>query len=439
MKKETLSEMIGYTDEKLLVESEHPRHISMTVSASLGAVACAVLIFGAVMLFRQGGTEEMVGHEGATTTQATVTTQDTTTTENTNVLYGTTFVQGTANTKSTTTTTVSTKAESKTTAASEQQTENTSTENLPHLELSSPTFNMDSIDDFAFYAAESLDLFYKDEPNFTNLASSTLPVYQYAEQKWSVDQMETRAREIAANMGEEIQQIKYWYNTPQDGSVETETRMNGECTSVNAYLNGMYIYVLDSGYIGLSMTADENSELRKVPVTTNPDGSVTDEQEQAVFNAAIDKYKGFFGSYDPHCIWYPIYLDADKSRGQIYEAYCDSVDPQEALLYYSQGFVSVDMSSLGTIDRLNYPSSLPIQSTIGNYPLISAEEAAATLKNETPVWTNLKYITYDTEEGRKWIPCYRFTVETGNIADGKKEYCHRFVPAISPEYYDLTK
>ena len=45
MKKETLAEMIGYADEKMLAESEHPRRIPMVVTASLGAVACAVVVW----------------------------------------------------------------------------------------------------------------------------------------------------------------------------------------------------------------------------------------------------------------------------------------------------------------------------------------------------------------------------------------------------------
>ena len=420
MKKETLAEMIGYADEKMLAESEHPRRIPMVVTASLGAVACAVMVLGFTALFQQGRKGEM--------RVATDYSSETSDTSSASVADEIDDVQ-----------------------------------NPPHLSLQ----RLNEQDGLSkTLVADSVEELYYNEPNFLDPAMKKLPVFYGKAPAMSEEEMNTKLQQIADRMGEKIQRTTYDYyyldnqeNLLEDEQISDPNRAY-DITCVNAYLDDKMIGIQPDGTVILKLAIDPNGP----GVLTMPHAygwNVDLEEFSKRYSDGLEQFKGFLSGekiLTRASGVYEIYDDFKEQRKFVevlgYEA---SDDPEQLLLNYSWMTI-IDNSTVegnGSVSEIvSYKEQVPLNK-IGDYPLISVEEAEQMMKqgkyecacktlgdlSQYPIVNrNLAYYRwiYDNSD-TYYVPYYRFTLEIGQKESGAKEFAVCYVPAISNEQYSYAE
>ena len=229
---------------------------------------------------------------------------------------------------------------------------------------------------------------------------------------------------------------------------ETETLPDAAPTEIHAETNAGTIYIQADGGI-VYFLPDEGLAL--------PDGysftysSTTDAEAERVLSYLMDTYRDLLGFGDPKAIsWGDYNIYGEFSRR--YQAYDASEDDIENILNYNFRRVSFFSDESGNLSGIRLNDGLLSAEKLGNYPVISAEEAterleAGNYQTSVPAAFSGKEYIGKVElvyrSGRLeevLLPYYRFyvllpdTMNSSAAEQGLHTYGAYYVPAIAEEY-----
>lgn len=417
MKKEQLSEMIGFADEKMLAESEQTRRFPIIMTASLGAVACAVLVFGVAALVHQGNDKDLLVGENS-------------------------FAESTD--------AVTTDAIETVTAVTSDNLDKGEFTDLPHLTLSRPS------NDSPF-----------NIPQYTLPVPGTIPVYRNTAfdnsfetnptQK-EIDNLNARIEQAAADLGETVLSTQLVYNGVTHDSIQVQAQTE----------HGTLIAFID-GHTTMAFT--EPYRLEKyhtdTPQADESDEFVINAENTAMFRDALLTFSDFTHIEHPQFLTYTG-IDPAKVKYVTRYSVCafeESDDEATNILNYSLNMQSTKTSNItwhAQTIRLDNRNDVEMVSRtdvseslekIGDYPLISQEMAEQALRQGTfpEAWKldvedfsklvvkscGLWYDPHMEYNGEEYcVPYYRFAVQPTADSD-QTLLC--YVPAIDGMYYDFLE
>lgn len=309
---------------------------------------------------------------------------------------------------------------------------------LPLLELSMETGGM-GFEGPICYDFSELD---NGNPWREDMVLDTLPVYRNGSYSkvgepvgLSAGEAEQRARAAAQALGVEITSLEQ----ERDGyftSGVTRVRALGEGVRIDADANGTVTVLFDGGL-----------PLPEAYSFTYHDTS--DREAEAVLDYLIDRYAGLLNFRQPRKV-----LSGERSvYGQFdrnYHVYDAAGDDVEDLLSYTFRYAQFAPDDHGNLMLIRLHDGLACAEKIGDYPLITLEEARAALL-EGQYLTTVPYdfpgedhvyggelVYRGSLREQVFIPYYRFyadlTHEFPNWDNGLKNFGAYYVPAIQHQY-----
>lgn len=241
------------------------------------------------------------------------------------------------------------------------------------------------------------------------------------------------------------------------GETTSGINMPGDTVTVTyAYTETCCIDVSSSGEIVAHFGSDDGvyREGIELPDEYNFTHSETSDGEAfEVISYIYHNYSDFIGTEEPTFVsWTDYTFDGKQNRD--YLIYDFSGDMLNDMLNYSFNSVSVAPNDEGKLMLIRINDKLSCADKIGDYPIISAEEATELLLSGNYITTvpyeipGTEYIAsaelmYRSGTAEKiWMPYYRFLVEIpGSLEDTKadnlgslKEFATYYVPAVKMEY-----
>lgn len=431
MKKEDLFSAIGEADESLLEKTEQKPRRHIVLWSSLAAVACFALVFtAATKLIKSDRLQEASPsyifspkeptHQADT---ADVPQDD---------------------------------------APTHSLTDMSSADDDGAKELDLPTIRLTAVvsgsagGDCSDVVAESLDAYFSNYPDFVTNAPDTLPVFENlafhegAEDipfYFGEDEMMQHLQEAADQLGVTILST-------------TVSRIGENIFLRDASYNGTAVSVLaDTDHNG-RLSIDGNGvinmafgNVNTVSEMTLPDeydfrNAASAEENQRAMGYLLEQYSPFYQIVNPH-----IYSQTDVAitgvpHTMVY-AYEESDDVTQAMLNCCFSYVFAGPDGDNHIGHLRKFSDLSHLQKLADYPLISVDEAKASLldgKYETSFWNSNDAdmsgypivrvdLLYRSEMlCSHYLPYYRFMLETKQLDNGCKGYMFCYVPAISQDF-----
>lgn len=284
--------------------------------------------------------------------------------------------------------------------------------------------------------------------------TSQLGVFYYSE-----EQMTQMAEDAAYALGVEIAESEFEY----------ERYINGNPSSLTAVCDGekygvkeINIIVRGDGSVNVRfgrIAWSENEKTLKLPEEYSFTNYDTDDREaEKTMRYLIDRFKELIQFENPVIDVHRGDLPFSGGKGYIdYEVYNGSDDPIQRILNYN--FVRADFGSYheNCLDSITLTNELSAAEYMGNYPVITAEEAKEILinANVSPDINGDWYLDdgriddedikkaeliYNTGANEFYLPYYQFYVEVK--CDGEwitdknlKAYCEYWVPAVRSEYF----
>lgn len=290
---------------------------------------------------------------------------------------------------------------------------------------------------------------YNGNPWNDSMELSTLPVFQNGSYHaagvptgLTQDAMLERLEAAAAALGMEI------------GVPESE-KEEGEVVRITADADGIQIEVTADGTVVVWF--EDGLELPEEYHFTHYD--TTDEEANKVLDYLIEQYSDLIGFTRPEKVLsgdYVMWNDYDDSGNYLempkyarkYLVYEAAGDDTEDILNYCFRSVHFAPNDDGRLMLIRIYDSLSCAEKLGDYPIITAEEARAMLLNGNYI-TSVPYeITDERLVGQAelvyrnsrtemtFMPYYRFYVELPEMErdDGLTDYGAYYVPAVQAEY-----
>lgn len=283
-------------------------------------------------------------------------------------------------------------------------------------------------------------------PVYKNLAYTDVsgrPVYLSEDEMMALAQNAADALGLEIN-GTEFDRIKLNQQPP-------DTPLSGgEAMRLTANTAMCRIVVLGNGET--SIRPDEPQALDEKYCFSKSD--TTDKDAKEVLAYLLDRYCALYELDSPIISTWSDYT----YYGEQYRRYCafeGAGSLEERILSFNFSQVSFYPDENGRLDFIEYGSSLDCAEKIGDYPIISAQQAQSllldgeyittvqdeflfdgVLREEHIAKTELIYRSENTSE--VFMPYYRFYVELAerafDQADGLKTYGTYYVPAVRGEY-----
>lgn len=335
-------------------------------------------------------------------------------------------------------------------------------EGLPKI----PTDKTDTKGIFVRYIAQAYDISDFDNGNPWNesMKLDSLPAYknlslrgsaQFGPGYYTREELAEMADKAAAALGTSVVSAEFKYN---DYIKDHVIYMTAECQGEKYGVDPISIRVYGNGEISVSF-GESNTDKYGSPFTDESGAAFGDDGKATLFLA--EKFRELLQLENPVLNFSKgDYSFSGEYGGKInFSVYEGSDDPVRRILNYNfnNAFFSFAVSdSTVTLYGINRDNKLAAAEFLGDYPIITAEEAKQLLlnsnvlpnrngyffeddaiKEENIKKTELIYNNYDEEF---FLPYYQFTVEVECDGDwitdkNLKSYCMYCVPAVKTEYF----
>ena len=245
-----------------------------------------------------------------------------------------------------------------------------------------------------------------------------------------LERLEAAARALDA----EILDTEYYY-----GEMPTGT---GPVARITGHADGMEINAYADG--GVSVFFDGRLPLPEGYRFTD---DATDEESEAVLNYLVQRFSGLLGFSLPQTVLSGEYTFSGEFR-RGYAVYDSGESGTEAILNYSFRSAAFLSDDNGNLMGIRLEDDLASARELGDYPIITAEEARTLLLNgryltsvpyEMPGEDYVAGVELAYRNGKRdeyFLPYYRFFVELPEEArdNGLKIYGVYYVPAVWEQY-----
>lgn len=323
--------------------------------------------------------------------------------------------------------------------------------NLPLLTISSESGGMG----FGACLAYDISELANGNPWTVNSKLNTLPVYKntpYYSYSSGIhtagigkERMLELAEQAANALTMKITDIKYDVNEKLGYKSDASLDDNDVIWYVIAETAAAKIAVTRSGMVTITFT--EGLELPAEYSFNYGDNS--DEEAKSVTDYLLERYAAFVSFDQPQKALFADYT-SHGSRHRSYEAYDAAGSLTEQILNYNFNKVHFAPDDNGDLILIYKPNALTLAEKIGDYPIITSEDAAELLLNgnyftsvpekmpgeEYIVKTELVYRAPQDGIAGTYLPCYRFWVELTDMQpeNGLKRYGAYYVPAVQQKY-----
>ncbi|MGI6004981.1 MAG: hypothetical protein ACOX88_06160 [Christensenellales bacterium] len=325
---------------------------------------------------------------------------------------------------------------------------------------------------FEGYTAYDISEIVNNNPWTETAEISTLPVYQnsraynenFQVQDIDFDQMRELLLNVASRLGVDVDNLEITDNAPDEktrAAIKEKFAKTGERVP-EGYFSPSTVVIEDNG-IKIEVNQQMTAKITFDPAITLPDEYnfthyATYEQVAAVAEYLKEKYIDFIGMDNPqvniHGGDYAIFGEdsieiygAQQAQGYSIEFYDGSGDITNQIINYNFNRVAFYCDDDGKLflARVFQPD---LSGKVGDYPIITTNEAKELLKNGNYITTvpeelpgleyvakvELIYRTGGTEQF--FMPYYRFYIELPDMEreNGLKTYGAYYVPAVEGEY-----
>ncbi|MEA4920413.1 MAG: hypothetical protein VB078_05810 [Clostridiaceae bacterium] len=317
-------------------------------------------------------------------------------------------------------------------------------ENLPMLSITSGT------DAMGFEACLAYDISELDNGNpwTADTQLNTMPVYKntdFPETAAGIGKecMLKLAKQVADALNMKIISVKYDVNEKSGYKSDTDLAENDVIYRVIAETATAEIEVTKGGTGTVNF--NESIELPAEYSFTYTDTS--DEEAENVTDYLLKRYSALLSLTNPQKALFADYA-FDGSRNRNYYAYDAEGNIAEQIINYNFNKVQFAPDDDGNLMLIRKYNDLSCAEKIGDYPIITSEEALKLLMNgnylssvpeEMPgedyvAKAELVYRTVDSDE--TFLPYYRFWVELPDMhqENGLKTYGGYYVPAVQQQY-----
>ncbi len=319
--------------------------------------------------------------------------------------------------------------------------------NLPKLTISAESGGMG----FEACLAYDISELANGNPWTVNSKLNTMPVYQnipyyssgIASAGIGKEHMLELTEQAANALGMKITDIKYDVNEKPGYKSEASLDDHDVIWSVIAETATAKIAVTKSAMVTINFI--EGLALPAEYYFKNED--ISDEEAKSITDYLLERYAAFVSFDQPQKALFADYT-FDGSRNRSYYAYDSAGSLTEQILNFNFNKVQFAPDDNGNLRLIRKSNQLTLAEKIGDYPIITAEEAAELLLNgnyftsvpekmpgeEYIVKTELVYRTANTNE--TFFPYYRFWVELIDLQreNGLKTYGAYYVPAVEQKY-----
>ena len=311
------------------------------------------------------------------------------------------------------------------------------------------------------YIAHDVSEFDSGNPWNENMVFKTLPVFENKSfhetgialpgigEEAMLEKLDFSAKALDAEINEIIKETLGETTSGIDFPADT-------VTLTYTYTENCCIDVSSSGQIVARFGKEENRfrEGLELPENYNfTHSGTTDGEAFEILSYVYQNYSDFIGVEEPTFIsWADYTFDGNQNRS--YSIYDFSGDELSDMLNFAFNKVDVAPNDEGKLMLIRINDYLSCAEKIGEYPIISPEEAKEMLLGGNYITTvpyeipGEEYIAgvellYRSRTSEKiWMPYYRFLIEipgtldntkAGNL-DGFKEFGAYYVPAVEMEY-----
>lgn len=321
---------------------------------------------------------------------------------------------------------------------------------------------------FEGYMAYDISEIVNDNPWTETAEISTLPVYQnlwaydenFQVQNIDFEQMKELLLNVAGRLGMDVEHLEITDNAPDE---KTQSLITEKFSKVGeGYFSPSTVIVEDNG-IEIEVDQQMTAKITFEPAITLPDEYnfthyATYEEVAAAAEYLKEKYKDLIGMDHPqvniHGGDYAIFSGEDietygtqQAQGYSIEFYDGSGDITSQIINYNFNRVAFYCNDNGKLflARVFQPD---LSEKVGDYPVITVDEAKELLKNGNYITTvpeefpgleyvakiELVYRSGGTEQ--YFMPYYRFYVELPDMQmeNGLKTYGAYYIPAVEGEY-----
>lgn len=296
---------------------------------------------------------------------------------------------------------------------------------------------------------------------------STLPVFknnaywtQYGATYLNLEQRKAIASDIASDLGLEIKDESAEYISDITGGRMPEWQED-LLVNYTAYCDGEAKY--NCQWVNIDVGGDGTVTINFTHGNSLPEEysftyyQTTNEEAVKTLEYLAERYNAVIGYNSPNLNTYADRL-ITGNQNRKYKVFDSSDDIVESILGYNFSTVEFAPSDSGELMLIRIKDSLSCAEKIDDYPIISLDEAKASLFNGNCITnipseyldggviteeligrTELIYLDSDKEEF--FIPYYLFYVELNQsqyaedyLPEGMKEYGMYYVPAISSEH-----
>lgn len=340
--------------------------------------------------------------------------------------------------------------------------------NLPIIALKShaPTGGEGSFSDYTYYMKSAEDIT-QGNPWSADTAPTTLPVYRnlaFAEETKGLpiyldeESLLTLAKQAADAIGKHITDTQFErfneiYTPDQQekyAKQQESFQMGGQPAATN-YDN--VAYLLKATFFGGYINVYGNGEVTvffedglKLPAKYQISASSTQEEQRASIAYIMEKYADFFRMEQPQIALHTDYTYQYRpiSTQQLYDQTGDSL---QQILNYNFSYAQAPFDDNGNLLLLRKINFLAAAQYLGDYPLISPEDARNQLLsgNLTDELQRIDTITPDMIAGSDliyltgqsyshYLPYYRFILCVEPLEQGISNYLYVYIPAIEGKY-----